>query len=132
MLDALASVLLNEPLDLIELAGAFLGLGFGDRDADLSAGCRQRAAREAGVLTLDVEVSDFTEIEDAAIEVDKMVHPTLAHVMRQVVDHEQPRARGVLIHAGFRYEINVVDRGTRITVHEIDEAAADAFNRRDV
>src|SRR5262245_13668892 len=57
VLDALAVVLADVLLDL-----ALVVLALVDRDADPPAGARHRAAEEAGLLPLDVEVADLAEV----------------------------------------------------------------------
>jgi len=57
------------------------------------------------------------------------------HVVRQVIDRREPRAARMLIDAGKRHEVDVVDRYTtairrRITIDEIDQRIADALDRR--
>ena len=132
VLDALAAVVDQVFLDLALVVGALV-----DRDADLAAGARHRLALEAGQLALDVEVADLAEVEQPLVEARPLVHPAAMHVVRQVVDVGEAGAGRVLVDAGQRHEVDVVDRHAgavvrRIAVDEVDQRVADALDRRDV
>ena len=51
---------------------------------------------EPGQLALDVEVADLAEIEQPLVEARPFVHPAAMHVVRQVIDVGEPRARRML------------------------------------
>ena len=59
-----------------------------------------------------------------------MIHPALEHVVGQMVDRGEADARHVLV--ADAHEIDVVDRVPAIAVDQIERAAADAFDGRDV
>src|SRR3984885_13942584 len=56
VLNALAAILLDELLDLVDLIAPILGLRLVDRNADLAAGRGEGATGESGVFAGDVEV----------------------------------------------------------------------------
>src|SRR6266581_7469927 len=119
-------------LDLALVVRAFV-----DRNANLAARTRHRLALEPRELALDVEITDFAEVEQAFVESRPFVHAAAVHVMRQVVDRSQTRAAWMLIDAGERHEVDVVDRHaaalrSRVTVDEVDQRIADALYRRNV
>src|SRR5262249_6333227 len=97
---------------------------------------RERARGEPGLLALDVEVADLAEVEKLLVELRPRVHAAHVDVVREVVDLQQARALRILRHTRRRDEVHVADREvtsiSRISVDEIDEAAADALYRRDV
>ena len=111
-----------------------------DRDADLAAGTGHRLRLQAGELALDVEIADFAEVEDARVEIGPFAHAAAMHVVRQVVDVGEARARRMLVDAGQRDEVDVVDRHiasgvggrARIAVDEVDQRIADALDRGNV
>ena len=52
--------------------------------------------------------------------------------MRQVVDAGEPDRRSMRVGAGQRDEIDIVDRVLAIAIDEVDQAAADPLDGRDV
>jgi hypothetical protein len=117
--------------------------GFVDRDADLAAGAGHRLGLQARELSLDVEVADLAEIEEALVELRPLGHAAAVHVVREVVHAGKPgaRRRGRLappegFEAGKRLEVHVVDGVAvgvlGVAVDEINERVADALHRRDV
>ena len=112
--------------DLRLVVGAFV-----DRDADLAVGARHRLGAQPGQLTLDVEIADLAEIEELFVKPGPQRHAALVHVVGQMVDRTEPdpgrrhaRDQG--------HEIDIVDRVFAVAVDEVDEAAADPLDRRDV
>src|SRR5579872_6487316 len=131
VLDALAVIGLEIFLDLVNPARVAAGLV--DRDADFAVGASQRAALDAGQLALNVEITNLPEIEEPLVEPGPHIHASLMDVVRQMVDRRQADALRRLLDARYRHKIDVVDRATRaVAVDEVDEAAADALDRRDV
>jgi len=59
------------------------------------------------------------------IEIIEIIHAPFAHVMREVVYLHETDALGQARHR-LHQEIDVVDGGTGMAVHQVDEAAADA------
>ena len=109
MLDALAVVAVQVLLHLARLVVAF----FIDRDADLAAWAGHGLALDAGLLAFEVEITHFTEVEQALVEVGPLRHPAPVHVVRQVVNQRQSMPFGVqrLLggNARQRLEIHVVE-----------------------
>jgi hypothetical protein len=129
VLDALAVVALQVLDDLALLAPVLV-----DRDADAPAGRGQRAAEEAGELALDVEEADLLEVEDAAVEVEPLVHVAPVDVVGQVVEVVEADAGRLRVRRVQPVEFGVIGRCPcgRRRVGEIDQAAADADDRRHV
>src|SRR5215210_5738045 len=128
VLDALALVGAEVFLDLALVVRAFV-----DGDADLAAGRGEGAAAEAGELAFDGEVADLAAIEEALIEAPPRVHAAALDVVRQVVDDREAIAPWRAVGAVEPGEVLVVDRAARtVPVHEVEQAAADALDRRDI
>ena len=129
MLYAFAAVSDQVFLDLALVVGAFV-----DWNADLAAGARHRLALQARQLAFDVEVADFAEIEQALVEARPFFHPAAMNVVRQVIDRDQPRALGMLVDAGKRHEVDIVNGNAaavaRIAIDQIDQRIADALDCR--
>ena len=138
VLDALAVVGVEVFLDLRLVVG-----GFVDRDADLAARAGHRLGFQARELALDVEVADLAEVEQALVELGPFRHAPAVHVVGEVVDVDEARARrgrrlaapeGLEARQGL--EVDVVDGVAvgvlGIAIDEVDERVADAFDRRDV
>ena len=90
-------------------------------------------AFDAGQLSFDVEVADLPEVEEPPVEPGPDVHAAAMDIVCQVVDDRETHTRGVRIDAGQRHEIDVVDCAARaIAVDEVDQAAANPLDRRDV
>src|ERR1700734_3427354 len=68
VLNALAAILLDELLDLVDLIAPILGLRLVNGNADLAARRSERAAGEAGVFAGDVEVLVLVKVEHAMVE----------------------------------------------------------------
>ena len=128
MLNALALILMQIFLDL-----AFVVGGFVDRYADLAARARQGPREKAGLFSFDVEIADLPEIEEILVEAIPAVHIAAEDIIGQMIK--------VVYAAADRPRIFLADpiKGVRIgrtfiaiAVDEIDEAAAYAFDRRDV
>src|SRR5262245_44425118 len=116
VLDAFAAVLAQVLLDL-----RLVVLRFVDRNADLPARARHRAAEEPGLLAFDVEVADLAEIEQLLVEARPLVHVAARDVVREVIDVREPR--GPRTGGGRdRHEVDVVDRAPAVAVDEINEA----------
>src|SRR6478672_694697 len=124
VLDALAVVAAQELLDL-----AVLVLALVQGDADGAVGRDHRLGQQAGRLALDVEVFLLFEIEDVAVETRPGPHLAAAHVVGQVVEHEQ--ADGVLA-LGLLPALDlvpaVVERALlAILVDDVEQRSADAL-----
>src|SRR5260221_15223 len=132
MLYSLASVLLDEFLDLIDLPAVRVELRFIDRNSNLAARRGQGAARQTGVLAGDVEILVLTKVEYAVIEIEKMIHSTLGDVMRQVVYFLKTDAGRGLVDTRLLHEVDVIDRRARVSIDQVDQASADALDRRNV
>src|SRR5579862_6098330 len=128
VLDAFAAVQMQIFLDLRFVVGRLV-----DGNADLAARARHRARLEPRQLALDVEVADLAEIEELLVEAGPAVEVAAEHVVRDVIDHGEPRSLVVPALGGIgRYKVHVVDGVRAVTVNEIDDAAADALDGRNV
>ena len=127
MLDPFALVLFEELDDLALVVARLV-----DRYADLATRAGHGPRLQAGQLAFDVEVADLLEIEHPLVIARPLVQVAAEHVVGQMVDVSQAEARGIGIGAGDRPEIDVVDAGVVIAVDEIDQGAADPFDRRNV
>ncbi len=129
MLDALPVELHQE---LFDLAGALGGL-LVQRDADHAIRGAHGLGGQAGVFTLDVEVTRFTEVEQFLVEVGPVDHAPAIDVMGQVVDNLEAGAHRVAVDAFEEHEVDVIDRTALTeTVDQIQRRAADALDRRQV
>jgi hypothetical protein len=112
--------------DLRFVVGAFV-----DRDADLAVGAGHRLGAQPGQLALDVEIADLAEVEEPLVKRGPQVHAAAMGVVGQMVDPDQPDPRHGFLRDQ-RHEIDIVDRLPAIAVDEVDQAAADPLDRRDV
>src|SRR5580658_10004151 len=78
VLNALAPVLLNEFLNLIDLIASALVLRLVDGNADFSAGRGKRAAGESRVFAADIKILVLVKIKYAMVEVLEVIHAPLA------------------------------------------------------
>src|SRR6185437_12381066 len=125
VLNALAVILPQILLDL-----ALFVLRFVDGNADLPAGTGHRAGEQAGMLALDVEVTDLAEVEQLFVEALPLVHVAALHVVSEMID---ARETGILPgRRRNRSEINIVDRALAVPVDQIHERAADALDAGNV
>ena len=128
MLDAFALVVPQVFFDLALLIRALV-----DRNADLAVRAGQRLGEQAGQLALDVEVADLAEVEDALVEIRPGIHVAAVDVVGQVIDVVQAGAVGSCLPLAGPDEIDVVDRAAvTVAVDEVEQAAADALDRRNV
>jgi len=95
VLDALALVLVQIFIDL-----GFFIRALVQRDAHHAIGRGQRLGYQAGLGTLDVEVADFAEVEQALVVIGPFLHVAEIQVMREMVDEGEAEALRVAIHAG--------------------------------
>src|SRR6185312_2593714 len=125
VLNAFAVIL---PQILLDLALVVLRLV--DGDADLAARTGHRAREEARLFALDVEVADLAEVEQPLVEAFPNVHVATLHVVREVINARETWVlRG---RRGNRPEVDVINRAIAVSVDEVDERAADAFDAGDV
>ena len=127
MLDAFALIFLQEFLDL-----AMFVLAFIERDADLVVRGGHGARNQRGLLALDIEITDLTEIEDPFVETGPMVHAAAIHIMGQVIQRVQ--ADGVLVRRSTRdrREIDVIDGAAAGAVDQIQVRPADPLDCGDI
>src|SRR5690606_26210486 len=126
VLDALAVVLAQILLDL-----RLVVLRLVDRNSNVAARARHGATELAGLLSFDVEVANLAKVEHLLVEARPLVHIAARYVVRQMIDTSEsgyPR-RG---RRPNRQEVDIVDRAVDVPIDQIDEAAADAFDRRDI
>src|ERR1700722_750473 len=132
MLDALAAVLLDEFLDLVQLSAVRRIFRLVDRNADLAARRRQRAARQSRVFPADIEVLMLAEVEYAVVEIEKMIHSSLRDVVGQMVQFDETGAGRERVDTRELHEVDVINRRVRISIDQVDETSADALNRRNI
>ncbi len=126
MLDALALVGIEVFVDLALRVG-----GLVERDAYDAVRRGHRLGHQAGLGTLDVEVADLAEVEQALVVVRPLLHVAQVQVVGQVVDEGQAEADRVLLSAFDRLVVGVVDAAVgAITVHQVQHAVADALDHR--
>ena len=75
------------------------------------------------MLALNVEKSDFAEIEQVAVEAEPLVHVPLVDVMGQMIEVVEPHALRVRL--ADPVELGIEGRGVTVLIYEIDQAAAD-------
>ncbi len=126
VLDAFAVELHQE---LFDLPGA-LGRLFVQRNTDHAIRCGHGTRSQAGVLTLDVEVADFTEVEQLLVEAGPVRHAPAINVVGEVVDDLQAGTDRVAVHTFDELEVDVVDRAAFLeTVDQVQRRTADALDR---
>src|SRR5882757_952449 len=126
MLDALALVLVQVLLDL-----ALVVLALIDGNADLAAGRGERTREQAGLLSLDAEVANFPEIKQLLVKAGPHIHIAALDVVREMIDANEPHRWGGP-RSAHGHEVDIVDGALAVAIHEVDEAAADADDRRNV
>src|SRR5205085_8211442 len=115
-------------LDLRLVVGRFV-----DRNANLATGARHGAGLQARQLAFDVEIANFAEIEETLVETGPAVEIAAKDIVRDVIDGVEPRASvfpALLVIR--RSKVHVIDRAFAVAVDEIDNAATDALDRRNV
>jgi hypothetical protein len=88
---------------------------------------------QPGQLALDVEESDFAEIERLGIELVPGVHVATHDVVRQVVDIVEAHARrGRICRAEPAIVVRIGRALGAVAIHEIEQRAADADHGRNI
>src|SRR5206468_7053771 len=107
VLDAFALIFAQELLDL-----ALVILALIERNTDLATGAGHRLGEEAGLLALDVEVADLTEVEESLVEIGPNRHATAINIVGEVVDVGELAVRfdHPLLPVRMKVEIDIVDR----------------------
>ena len=126
VLDSLAFVRAEKFLDL-----AVLVLAFVERDAYFVVGCGHRFAEQPGRLTLDVEIADLAEAEDAFVELGPVRHPPAIDVVGEVIERVKAN-RAVIDRRSGRTEVDVVDFVLARLIDEVQVRPADALDRGDI
>src|SRR3546814_8095537 len=81
--------------------------------------------------SLDVEVADLAEVEQLLVVVRPLRHVAEVEVVGQVVDEGEAEADRVLIRAGDRRVVGVVDAaGAAVAIDQVQHAVADALDHR--
>ena len=125
MLDPLAAELHQKLLDLTRGLARLLI----ERDANLSVWRSHGLGGQAGVLALDVEVTDLAEVEQALVEGSPVRHSTAVDVVGQVVHRTQAYASWMAVDPRQPLEVDVVDAlAVLIAVDQVQRRAADAFD----
>src|SRR5262249_12702300 len=100
---------------------------------DLAVRTRHGARLQARELAFDIEVADFAEIEELLVKPGPLIHIAAKHIVRDVVDVGKTGAIVLeTLRTVGRQEVDVVDRMIAIAIDQINYAAADAFDRRNV
>ena len=127
VLDAFAVELHQELFDL----PAGLARLFVERDADHAVGCGHRAASEARVGALDVEVTDLAEVENLLVKAAPKRHAAFVNVVREVVDDLEAVTRWVAVHPFDEFKVDVVDAlAVFKAVDQIQRRTANALDGR--
>ncbi len=126
MLYALAVVRHEKFFNLAATARLFV-----ERNTDLAIGGGHRFRQQSRVLTFDIEIADFAEVEQLLVIARPVAHAAPIHIVSEVVKGMKTEARGFSVHALQPMEINVVDTlPFRIAVDEVENGTADAANGR--
>ena len=126
VLNAFAIELHQKLFDLPCTFGRFFVQG----DTDHAVRGRHGFGGQAGVFALDVEVANFTEVEQLFVEISPVRHAAAIHVMGQMVDDFQASAHRMAIHTFDEHKVDVIDRAAfTVTVDQVQRRAADAFDR---
>ncbi len=127
MLDTLTVELHEEFLDLPSALRRLLV----ERDADHAVRRGHGLGCQAGVLTLYVEVTDLTEVEQLLVEVGPVSHAAAVNVVGQMVDELQASADRMTLDALQEHEIDVINRAALTeTVDQIQRRSADTLDCR--
>src|SRR5579864_2228194 len=103
-----------------------------DGNANLAAWARHRLGAQPRELALDIEIADLAEVEEVFVELGPESHAAPMHIVRQVIDRDEPDTPGLGLGAGDGNEIDIVDRMVTIAIDQIDQAAADPLDRGNV
>src|SRR5258708_28059990 len=126
VLNAFAFVLVQIFFDL-----ALVVLALVDGDANLAAGRGERAREQTGLLAFDAEVANFPEVEQLFAKTGPHVHVAALDVVSEVIDAKQAHGN-MRLGVDDRYEVDIVDGARAVAIDQIDQAAADPFDRRDI
>ena len=86
-------------------------------------------AGQARVFALDVEVTDFLEVEELLVKTTPVRHAPFVDVVCHVVDELKAVARGVSVHAVDEFEVDVVNAlAVFKAVDQIQRRAANALD----
>jgi hypothetical protein len=123
---AFAAVIAQKLLDLRSVVLALI-----EWNADLAVRTGHRLGDEPGDLPLDIEVTDFTEVEYALVKVRPGLHVAAMDIVSEVIDVREASAtdRLALQGSGNPHEINIVDFPRPIAIHEIQVRPADSLDR---
>jgi hypothetical protein len=70
----------------------------------------------------------FSEVKNPAVEVVEMIHATFGDVVGQMIDVRQTGTGVRLPSTRLLIEVDIVYRWTRMAIHQVDQASADALN----
>ena len=111
-----------------DLARALGGL-LVQRDADHAVRSGHGFGGQAGVFALDVEIANFSKVEQLLVEVRPIRHATAIDVVGQVVDELQARPHRMTLHAFDEIEVDVIDR--RALTKPVDQVQRRTANALD-
>ncbi len=126
VLYAFALVLIQIFFDLTLVVLALI-----DRNANLAARRGERAGEQTGLLAFDAEVANFPEVEQLLVETGPDVHVAAPDVVREMIDAQQAGG-SMRLGVDDGYEVDIVNRALAIAIDQVDQAAADSLDRRDV
>ncbi|MCY1451932.1 hypothetical protein D9M71_688220 [compost metagenome] len=127
MLDAFAVELHQELFDLASTLRRLLV----EWDADHAVRCSHGLGRQASVFALDIEVADFTEVEQFLVEAGPVSHAPAVNVVGEVVDDFQAGTHRVTVHALDELEVDIVDRAAFfVAVDQVQRRTANTLDRR--
>ncbi len=102
--------------------------GFVNRNPNFATWAGHRSGTQSRELALNVEVTDFSEIEMRFVEGRPLCHIAIFNVVRQVIDISEANAYRLRINAWNRAKIDIVDRVIAIAVDEVDQRTANTFD----
>src|SRR5258708_225220 len=126
VLNAFAFVLVQIFFDL-----ALVVLALVDGDANLAAGRGERAREQTGLLAFDAEVANLPEVEQLFVKAGPHAHVAAPDVVSEVIDAKQAHGNRRL-GVDNRYEVDIVDGALAVAIDQINQAAADPLDRRDI
>jgi hypothetical protein len=124
VLDALAAINFQIFLDLARVASVLV-----DWNANLAVGARQRSREQARRAALDVEETDFAEVEKLFIKARPDIHAAAMDIVGEMIQIEEARASRTRIARSQPFEFDVIARtlGT-VPVNQVEQAAADPLD----
>src|SRR5882762_1477183 len=89
------------------------------------------AREQTGLLAFDAEVANLPEVEQLFVKAGPHVHVAAPDVVSEVIDAKQAHGNRRL-GVDNRYEVDIVDGALAVAIDQINQAAADPLDRRDI